>query len=936
MEYDEFLTLLDKLYETGDFQYGLYKIDDLKNNLELTTDFKENIYNNDLKLDEKEYEPYEIKHFELDDDSSDNASEQSLNERDSALDWSSEYANITKEFHTIMKIMYKNIYYGDLRHFNPSDQFTILKKENKEGIISTLNLETMYECIRTFRVMQAHHFVCALKEQNIFDELKDLVQYKQEIFNYMLQHGFDGTKLERSKKKHFIANIVQYVVNYIMEQTIEEWRMQERKKQKQMGETEESDEDEDEDSDAFETSEQVRKREEKQVQIKNRRKKEEEREKRERKRIENELKVPFSKLYSVLMMVVKKKYSARDNRQSSKFNSILNAFYDLLSITKKRFYEIVIKEKCEKDEFASLNEDAKQWILGKITQNKVFIGIETKKKAFMVIFNIKNLEELESQIKKIEGMVRSNFIRYTSKILRKTVLLISELKLYEEKYVKEQNKNRVEEIFKKAELKLQMNSVKKLAAIWYHGINEYHEIALNDPLKLDHIVSLISYTDETDLCTSFRTTYRKIKANESITSQKERHSKFGNMGKLLYQSFVFYANKHSQITSLYHGMSFPLLFTTLYCSFDAPTSTTTAVSVAQNFGNDMGIVVEFESCESCKFIRTLNMELFSCFNEEEHLIFETRLHIKKIFLPRERAWINAKLMNTLSLYDLLSHGNVVYNKKLLTETRQNKLCKLLKSIMKKQNSKSSYVNSLISALTTQKDTVWLNIQQIQQLNDNLKPMFISNDGELGEFISYLQTNHNVVISPVYTTNWEMTEHTFSLVKRAKEKYENIVIAGSTVTCKLSQNKTITFQPQLHQIEGAFDIKMKLMDVYEKKQIKIHFNLSCQQLNDYFTLLHPQIMDLGFNNSIDIMLPTIDEKEESLKSINIEMSVMLHNFRDFDIDYSDVNLKESMLMTQNMNHSSASYEIADILSVFYGFSNSVFSVLDSISDVLFFM
>ena len=49
------------------------------------------------------------------------------------------------------------------------------------------------------------------------------------------------------------------------------------------------------------------------------------------------------------------------------------------------------------------------------------------------------------------------------------------------------------------------------------------------------------------------------------------------MGKLLYESFVFFASTESKVDMLFHGMSIELLFPTLYCAFDALTSTTTGI-----------------------------------------------------------------------------------------------------------------------------------------------------------------------------------------------------------------------------------------------------------------------------------------------------------------------------------------------------------------------
>eukprot|EP01084_Bolivina_argentea_P025428 47280_1 len=119
-----------------------------------------------------------------------------------------------------------------------------------------------------------------------------------------------------------------------------------------------------------------------------------------------------------------------------------------------------------------------------------------------------------------------------------------------------------------------------MKAIWYQGINDAHNVQPNQPIQIDHVLALIVYAQFTDLCTKFRETYRKISMNESVIDQIKRHSTFANFGKLLYEAFAFYGSTASQVDKLYHGMSIELLFNTLYCTFDSPTSTTTSSSAA--------------------------------------------------------------------------------------------------------------------------------------------------------------------------------------------------------------------------------------------------------------------------------------------------------------------------------------------------------------------
>eukprot|EP01084_Bolivina_argentea_P107588 192361_1 len=303
------------------------------------------------------------------------------------------------------------------------------------------------------------------------------------------------------------------------------------------------------------------------------------------------------------------------------YTAAIDALFLVLKVDKRRYYNNCIAVKC--DNHDSLRRAANEW-----SNDAFHNGGNVKRMQFddnmkqctlMQVFDMNDNEQLKICILKKQNKIKSDLITYAKNRIRQAMVQ------NEVEYIKYQNNARCQQYIENATVKSEMNSVRKMKAIWYHGINEYHQINPNDPLQLDHIIAMTCYTNITELCTTFRETYRRITPNESLKKQKDRHSEFAHMGRLLYEAFVFYASKNSKVNILYHGMSVPLLFTTLFCTFDAPTSTTTASSVATSFGST-GIVVKFESSESSKYIRTLDMAPFCLFDkEEEHLIFETRL-----------------------------------------------------------------------------------------------------------------------------------------------------------------------------------------------------------------------------------------------------------------------------------------------------------------------
>eukprot|EP01083_Nonionella_stella_P208093 755436_1 len=492
-------------------------------------------------------------------------------------------------------------------------------------------------------------------------------------------------------------------------------------------------------------------------------------------------------------------------------------------------------------------------------------------------------------------------------------------------YCQTQMRDKFDVYVKTAHETLKRGSVKALKATWYHGLNPYHKISPKDVISIHHVLALVCYADNSELCTTLRKTYRSNTATESIEIYKLRHSYFAQFGKLLYESFVFYASTKDQVKILYHGVSEPMVFSSLQCAFDQPTSTSRTDSVANVFTKGTGIVLSFESCESCKYIRALDMSLFSIFShEEEFLIFEARLRIRDLFIPTQRKdpWVGQHYMKALALYDMIIHGNTIHDKPLLNKTNQKRLRHILRYVMDDKISEispSTYLNSFIEALMKKNKKIWLNIQQINALRAQLKQMFIAENNEFGIYIKYLQSTCNVVIYPIFRMCWK------------------IDIAGSvgeSFECMLSKGKTIVFRPHFTKVWGVFDVKMTLLKVYDDKPIKVHFNLECFELDGYFVSLHPRWMSVGANDSFDITLPSIDSHSKQVKAITLEMSIMIHNFEDFNIEYKDSDALNPKVMTQNMEHANMSYKCWDRLSWFYGFCNIVVSILDSISDISF--
>eukprot|EP01084_Bolivina_argentea_P174624 302474_1 len=183
------------------------------------------------------------------------------------------------------------------------------------------------------------------------------------------------------------------------------------------------------------------------------------------------------------------------------------------------------------------------------------------------------------------------------------------------------------------------------------------------------------------------------------------------------------------------------------------------------------------------------------------------------------------------------------------------------------------------------------------------------------------------------------------------------IVGPIIKCNLNTSTSIVFQPYLTKVQDLFRVEMKLVSISqneeeqkEKMTIKVHFNVECKQTDNYYASLHPRLMNIKWNNTFHIALPQIqfeseekksdnmlccskgDREQTTTSSLSIATSVMVHNIEDFGIHKTEA--AHNLMVEADMTTTRQSYKFPDVLSNFYGISNSIISVADSVSDIMF--
>ena len=151
--------------------------------------------------------------------------------------------------------------------------------------------------------------------------------------------------------------------------------------------------------------------------------------------------------------------------------------------------------------------------------------------------------------------------------------------------------------------------------------DEEYGLVRNDPIGIQHIFSLITYTDLTKFCTAFRRTYRLSSATDTKENVIKNHCELYFYARYLYEAIEFYGTEMGPNEEVYHGLSVKLHFRDFTAYFNQPISTTTDFGAARQFGSD-GIILTFKAVpDSDKVSKYLAVDWLSNFPHEKEKLF---------------------------------------------------------------------------------------------------------------------------------------------------------------------------------------------------------------------------------------------------------------------------------------------------------------------------
>lgn len=195
--------------------------------------------------------------------------------------------------------------------------------------------------------------------------------------------------------------------------------------------------------------------------------------------------------------------------------------------------------------------------------------------------------------------------------------------------------NQYNEIMIKAEEYLKTNRVRAMKpSAWAIDLLKY-EISKGDPMKLDHIASVILYCDYSAYCTDFSSTFRKVSPTESTQDVKKRNSLFWWQSKLFREVVECYGicnddemlddDREPESGPFFSGLDAVLAVPQFDLRLCAPTSTSKHLSVSLNFAKRSGMILQLNNDQDSHAVAQLspffNVSWISRFPDEDERVF---------------------------------------------------------------------------------------------------------------------------------------------------------------------------------------------------------------------------------------------------------------------------------------------------------------------------
>ena len=432
-------------------------------------------------------------------------------------------------------------------------------------------------------------------------------------------------------------------------------------------------------------------------------------------------------------------------------------------------------------------------------------------------------------------------------------------------------------LYKKGLKLLKTEEVQRTFTAKYVGVNnKKFNVAKGSKMTINHLITMISYCDFTDLPCDFKKACRRLVDGESDYDFKRRNAEIANWCRYLKECCIFFGQNMSTEQRFYTGLDKKLIFKSLTQHFECPISTTEQRLIAEKFSDGSGIILQLKAGnDRTTYFDTTWLSVYD--QEEERLIMGCSLIICDILFRNHenelcncREWIYA-----LRLFEKIINGHSFswvncLNRKKPTQIYLNHLIKYHKN--ETENKAPKYIivlfeNLCDKHLTTNKNTdgIWLNRSELNRLkHKKLRTSIYDFDkNECGEFFQKFNISSSD-IRWIQEFEWKINGYRYQMFRHLKQR-------------KYLSSKTYSYQ--------LFDDKDDVKQQHQDNDNTILFNLtSCSKYSHEMeeVALFLEIQRLPkFINGIKISI------ERICKECNYQ-NIMMPQW----LSLNPINLKES--------------------------------------------
>eukprot|EP01083_Nonionella_stella_P311727 1112467_1 len=334
----------------------------------------------------------------------------------------------------------------------------------------------------------------------------------------------------------------------------------------------------------------------------------------------------------------------------------------------------------------------------------------------------------------------------------------------------------------------------------YHAkqSSEDYNIQRGDTIAVKHILAICLYTDNSGLCTDYRSTFRRLKTDRNEEDVIHRFRSYYFLSRFLFEAIEFWGSPLKPNEIVYHGLDKELLFERFSHHFHAPMSTTRSITSAANFAaggillylkngnkeiNEQYAIAQFEPNQP----RFLDVRSFSTFSHEDERLFFGNSVIFEIVNMRHMQHPEQIPNNTLHQFNLLQR--IIKNKQINWEKQKQKNIKSLANKLHKMRQ--------INVATMEYDS--LN-DEVDVLERYLATDNVFDDAFIAAFVAWYKNNQfdrDSLVADIGERGDKNESNIYSFLLSIKQpKYFELIYESLSNNQRLKQSKELYYMKLL--------------------------------------------------------------------------------------------------------------------------------------------